>query len=184
MWDSINTSTLGGLVVQEKVEKGFLYDRIIKLDNNMEILDIDNSINFAVVTRDNYLILAKQYRPTIGRSDINLFGGYIDKEESAFGAIIRELKEETNIDECDIHCKHIVAYEKYVSLGYTKEKNTICIISTKNNLKDLNLKCNDKKENIEFYIEKICSRTLYELQKECLGLKTLMVLQTLMNLYK
>lgn len=158
---------------------GFLSSKIKKIENEIELLEMKNSVNFAIVTSDNFLLLASQFRASIRSEIINLFGGYIEEGEDWKKALYRELKEETNISKDDIHGFDILFENKLVSPGYTTERNTTCILFLNKKLDELNLKCNDEKENInikKFYLSKY---TIKELAKETETLKLYLVLKEL-----
>lgn len=130
---------------------GFLDSKIKNVDNGRQVLEMPNSVNFVVMTSDDILLLGSQYRASINDKTLNMFGGYVEDGETLNSSLIRELKEETNLDLVDISEIIIVYENKFVSMGYTTEKNSLYIIklhSKYNDIKD-KLKCNDLDENIE-----------------------------------
>ena len=68
----------------------FLGSKIKKLENGREVLEMPDSVNFAIVTNNNYLLLASQFRVSNQKESINLFGGYIEKTETWKEALYRE----------------------------------------------------------------------------------------------
>ncbi|MGL6185586.1 MAG: NUDIX hydrolase [Clostridium chrysemydis] len=131
---------------------GFLDEKIKTLDNGFQVLDMPDSVNFALVTCDKKVIISSQWRASCNSEHLNLFGGYVDKGENPLDTLLREMKEETNIG-CFTNI--FVIYEnKKVSAGTTTEHNSLYVVFipyTKNELLEKGLlKCNDKKENIKF----------------------------------
>lgn len=157
----------------------FLSSKIKKLENGREVLTMPDSINFAIVTKDNFLLLAKQFRASNQKESLNLFGGYIEKDESWEDALYREMKEESNISIEDVLDIYIIFENKYVSMGYTSERNTTSIVYLNKKLSELNLKCNDKNEVIEIKSYFLSRYTLKELAKEAEGLKLYLALKEL-----
>lgn len=158
---------------------GFLDSRIKVLPNGREVLQMPNSVNFAIVTDDNYLLLAKQFRASNEKETLNLFGGYIENDETWTNTLYREMKEESNIEMEDVDGIETVFENKYVSMGYTSEKNTTCIVYLNKKLSDLKLQCNDEDENITITHYYLSKYTLSELSKETEGLKMFLVLKQL-----
>ena len=144
---------------------GFLDSKIKEVGNGRQVLAMPNSVNFAIMTQDSKILLSRQFRASTNSQTLNLFGGYIDEGEGMQQTLIRELKEETNLDFDDIMLFIPIYEKKYVSMGYTTERNSLYLLLTKQNYSDLSgkLKCNDEDENIEFYccdvsdIEKVSS---------------------------
>lgn len=158
---------------------GFLDSKIKVLPNGREVLQMPNSVNFAIVTDDNYLLLAKQFRASNEKETLNLFGGYIENDETWTNTLYREMKEESNIEMEDVDGIETVFENKYVSMGYTSEKNTTCIVYLNKKLSDLKLQCNDEDENITITHYYLSKYTLRELSKETEGLKMFLVLKQL-----
>lgn len=153
----------------------------IKKINNFEYVNVKDSINFLIITKDNYMILACQNR-FIGKVH-NLFGGYIENDENSEQALYRELKEETNLDRFDIEKIETIYKDKYVSIGYSTEKNTNYLLYLKYTLQEIKNKliCNDKKEDINFKIFKINNENLSMLMNNIEGLKMFISLKELQN---
>ncbi|MGL5692359.1 MAG: NUDIX domain-containing protein [Bacteroidales bacterium] len=102
------------------------------------------------------MVLAKQWRASDNTENINLFGGYLDKGENYFQALVREMKEETNLDftESVVSDYYVVYHNKKVSSGTSTERNSLYIIIIEDTPELLStMKCNDKKEGIEFYFK-------------------------------
>lgn len=158
---------------------GFLDSRIKVLPNGREVLQMPNSVNFAIVTYDNYLLLAKQFRASNEKETSNLFGGYIENDETWTNTLYREMKEEANIEVEDVCDIETVFENKYVSMGYTSERNTTCIVYLNKKLSDLKLQCNDEDKNITITHYYLSKYTLSELSKETEGLKMFLVLKQL-----
>ena len=57
----------------------FLRSKIRELENGREVLEMPDSVNFAIVTKDKFLLLARQFRVSNRKETLNLFGGYIVK---------------------------------------------------------------------------------------------------------
>lgn len=129
---------------------GFLSNRIKTLPNNREVLEMPNSVNFCIITKDKYLILASQKRAGNNEEEtLNCFGGYIEPGDDIKKTLFKELKEETNLDKKDIK-EYISIYEnKLLSVGYTTEASSLFLLETNKKLEELNLKCIDENENIK-----------------------------------
>lgn len=160
---------------------GFLDSKIKVLPNGREVLQMQDSVNFAFVTKDDYLILASQFRACNGQESLNLFGGYIEEGEGQLSAIEREAKEEANIDKEDMCGHDFIIVDKYVSMGYTTERNHTCIILLNKNLKDLDLKCNDEDENIKIVSTKITKDNIEKIACNTDGLKLYLVCQHMLD---
>lgn len=72
---------------------------------------------------ENQVLLIKRYRPSIGKSLLELPAGWVEKDESIENAALRELKEETGFI-CQ-ELKYLVSF--YSSPGYTSERLTVFI---------------------------------------------------------
>lgn len=143
---------------------GFLDSKIKNLDNGRQVLEMPNSVNFGVITKDNKVLLALQSRAgNDNNKTINLFGGYIEKGESAIASAIREAYEEANIREEDIDKIEIIYTGKYVSVGYTSEKNYLVTLYLNKTSDEMELKCNDKNEEIEIVQRRLSSFLLDEI---------------------
>lgn len=160
----------------------FLGSKIKKLKNGREVLVMADSVNFAIVTDDNYLLLASQFRASNQKESINLFGGYIEKTETWKEALYREMLEESNISKEDVYDIDVLFENKYVSMGYTSEKNTTCIVYLNKSLQDLKLKCNDKDENITIIKTWIDTNSIEKLLNKTEGLKLYLVLKELFRI--
>ena len=131
---------------------GYLESKIEKLNNGQEVLVLGRSVNFLLITADDYFLLAKQSRAgAFGERVLNLYGGMLDEDETPMYGAIRELKEEANIGEEDIVEKYVVYEDLNPSLGVIYESNTLYMFVLKHTKKELKqiLKCNDKNENIK-----------------------------------
>lgn len=152
---------------------GFLDSKIIT-NGDRQVLQMPNSVNFMIITKDKYMILGSQKRAGNDMKDtLNLLGGYVDEKEDSSESLLRELYEETNLREEDIKETVKVLYsQKYVSVGYTTEKNSLYIVRTKKKLKDLDLKCNDESENIKLEFIKLNRKNIRKLKESngCLKL--------------
>lgn len=138
--------------------KGFLESKIKTLVNGMQVLQMPNSVNFAIVTADKYVILAQQYRASVDEQHVNLYGGYIDKEESVWSALCRELTEETGLNmERDIKRSEFIYSHLLVSSGTSTECNSLAVLFTNGTLAEVEklLECQDKEENIIHLPKKI-----------------------------
>ena len=58
----------------------FLGSKIRELENGREVLEMPDSVNFAILTKDKFLLLARQFRASNRKETLNLFGGYIEKK--------------------------------------------------------------------------------------------------------
>lgn len=134
------------------LENTWLGSRIETLPNGRQVLKMGKSANFIIVTADNFLIMAKQFRPAEGKVVINCFGGWCDNDESYEETTLREMFEEANIPRHYVNNLVDVHRDLAVSLGYTDEENTTFIVKLNKSLNELDLKCNDEDENIEFEI--------------------------------
>lgn len=134
---------------------GFLDSKIKELGNGIQVLKIENSVNFGLLTKDNYLIIGEQERAgELNKNCLGLFGGYLSKQEKPELALLREMFEETNIKEEEVLSISWLHFNLKISEGYTTESNSTGIVYLKNNLNHyLNiLHCNDTQENIKFKI--------------------------------
>jgi 8-oxo-dGTP pyrophosphatase MutT (NUDIX family) len=134
---------------------GFLDSKIENLGDRIQVLRIENTVNFGLVTKDNYLIIGEQERPGgPNKTCLGLFGGYISGEETPEITLMREMFEETNIKEEEVLNTIWLHFNLKVSEGYTTESNSTGIVYLKNSLNYYLefLKCNDTHENIQFKI--------------------------------
>lgn len=123
---------------QQKIKKedGSIYNRdIVKKDCGVAVL---------AITENNEIVLVSEFRDAIGKEVLTVPAGLLDmKTEDIRNAAIRELEEETGIDEV-----HDLIYvgEIYSSEGFTNE-STYCFIARVNaaNRKSIKL---DKDEQI------------------------------------
>ncbi|MGL5646931.1 MAG: NUDIX domain-containing protein [Clostridium sp.] len=137
---------------------GFLDSKIKTLENGFQVLEMPDSVNFALVTKDKYAIFASQYRASVNSEHINLFGGYVDNGENTLMSLKREMLEETNIDyNICLHKMEVVYVNKLVSSGTSTERNSLFLIELNETLEEIEktLKCNDEKEGIAFKAIKI-----------------------------
>lgn len=159
---------------------GFLDSKIKTLDNGKQVLEIGDSVNFGIVTKDNKLILCVQSRAGSNSDTVNLFGGYIEKNEDYETAIIREMQEESNVSKDDIQLIHYLQKEQYVSVGYTNERSTIAMIKLNKNLSELDLRCNDPNEATQHCVFDINGEVISGLYNKCSCMKLFWFLQTLL----
>lgn len=108
-----------------------------------------------------------------------MFGGYVEDDENFTETLYREMLEEANISKDDIACVNYLFLEKYVSMGYTTERNTTCVVYLNKWLRELDVRCNDEDEKIEIKSYFLSKFTLKELSKEAEGLKMFLVLKHL-----
>lgn len=161
----------------------FLESKILKLDNGMEVLKVEDSVNFLILTKDNYVILGEQPRAGVmGAEVLNLLGGYLKEGEGHIEAALREMEEETNISVEFVETVHTVYVNKYPDIGKTTEKNSLVIIKIKKDFNELELKSNDEKEKVKpkgYMLENYESLIL--LQSTLLGLKAMVAIEYLKN---
>lgn len=164
---------------------GFLTNRIKQLDNGREVLEMPNSVNFIVLTKDKQLVLAEQKRAGNNElSTLNCFGGYIEKEDEDKNlefTVQKELFEESNITKKEISEIRAIYANKKLSVGYTTEASSLFIIILNKNLSELNLKCNDKKEDIKIKTMKASESNILRLKLETNCLKFHLALDYLLR---
>ncbi|MGL4792390.1 MAG: NUDIX hydrolase [Aeromonas jandaei] len=177
--DMINGGTL------EVIKKGFLENKIKTYDNGRQVVNMPNSVNFLIyLQKENKVLMSKQFRASEGKSSINLFGGYIDDGETIFDAMMREMKEETNICKCNVTNVEEIYSNKYVSMGYTTERNSLFIVTIGDKMiNELDIKCNDEDENIEMAYYPL-NEALVKLKNSTDGLKTFLALERLGHMTK
>lgn len=160
---------------------GFLDSKIKVLPNGREVLQMPDSVNFAIITKDKHLLLASQFRASNQQESLNLFGGYIEDGENFTDTLYREMLEEANISKDDVDRIHYIFLEKYVSMGYTTERNTTCIVYLNKWLRELDARCNDKDEDIKIFHTFIDKKNITKIYKKCEGLKLHLVLTYLLD---
>lgn len=64
-------------------------------NSNFVVLDSPNWVNIIPITKNNELVLVRQYRHGIDDISLEIPGGLVDKSETPKEAAIRECKEET-----------------------------------------------------------------------------------------
>lgn len=158
---------------------GFISKNIIK-NGTKEVFNCKDSVSFGIITNDNKLILGKQFRPSLNKDMVNLFGGYIEKGEDNIIALERELYEETNLTIDDTYDIIPIYDNLYVSPGYSTEKSSLYLVITNKNLNDLKLKCNDEDENIKFTIMNLSDIKNFTLPKES-GVRLFTFIQYIMK---
>ncbi|MGL5713971.1 MAG: hypothetical protein ACRCX2_13200 [Paraclostridium sp.] len=154
---------------------GFLSSKIKSLDNGREVLEMSDSVNFLMITKDKHLVLSSQKRAGNNEYEtLNCFGGYIEKEDvekSKQFTVFKEMYEEANVKEEDVDQVQCVYYNKKVSVGYTTESSNLFVLTLNKNLNELNLKCNDEKEAISVKTVEAIESNIYKLMKETNCLK-------------
>ncbi|MGL6098243.1 MAG: NUDIX hydrolase [Fusobacteriaceae bacterium] len=162
--------------------RGFLERKIKNLDGGRQVLVMPNSVNFLLLTKDNYVVYGVQKRAgDMNKETPNLFGGYIDGGEDVIETAMREAFEEANVPEEIVSTVTVIYENKAVSLGYTTERNSLLFLNLKLNKDDLVdiLKCNDEDENIS-----ICYATVQDFcDMEAEGLKMFVAQMELEILY-
>lgn len=160
---------------------GFLDSKIKILPNGREVLQMPDSVNFAIITKDKHLLLASQFRASNQQESLNLFGGYLEEGENHIDTLCREMLEESNISKDDVEHIRYIFLNKYVSMGYTTERNTTCIVYLNKWLRELNTRCNDEDENIKILHTFIDEKNITKIYKKCEGLKLHLVLTYLLD---
>ena len=72
------------------------------------------------ITEDNQVVMVKQYRHPVGKTLLELPGGFVDENESPEKAIAREMLEETGYEFSKYEYLGEVAANPGVLSGYTK----------------------------------------------------------------
>ncbi|MGL5715716.1 MAG: hypothetical protein ACRCX2_22025 [Paraclostridium sp.] len=164
---------------------GFLSGKIKQLNNGREVLEMPDSVNFLIISKDKKLILASQKRAgNEEKETLNCFGGYIEKEDSNKPkqfTVFKELFEESNIPEEYVSRLHCVYLDKKVSVGYTTESSSLFIVELNKDISELELKCNDKKENITIKATSSSESEIYKMMKETNCLKFFLALDHLLR---
>lgn len=159
---------------------GFLDSKIKTLENGKQVLELPNSVNFLILTGDYHVIMGNQWRACCNSNTTNLFGGYLDGNETYMEALKRELKEETNL-ELDDFMLETVYLNKRVSAGTTTERNSLFILISKDNVSKVlkKMKCNDIEEGISFKAMKLDNDLFEEMQTDTVeGLRSFIALTT------
>lgn len=159
---------------------GFLDSKIKTLENGKQVIEMPNSVNFLILTKDCKIIMAKQWRASCNCETINLFGGYLDGNETYLQALERELKEETNLNLSDFVVE-TVYNNKIVSSGTSTERNSLFILVSDKTatqlLKDMN--CNDIDEGISFNVRTLDNDLYDEIHTDSVdGLRSFVVITT------
>jgi len=59
------------------------------------VIDVPSWTNMVIITKDERIVLVKQYRHALGTTTLELPGGILEKGESPKASAIREMQEET-----------------------------------------------------------------------------------------
>lgn len=101
--------------------KNYLYDgwlKILRIYHNerpYEKLEMYSAVSALITNQENKILLVKQYRPCIGKYSWEIPAGCLDQDgESKIQALIREIKEETDIDKEQIN--FITLIRQYYSM--------------------------------------------------------------------
>lgn len=159
---------------------GFLDSKIKTLENGKQVLELPDSVNFIILTNDYNVIMGRQWRACCNAETTNLFGGYLDGNETYLEALKRELKEETNLELSDFTLETIYS-NKRVSAGTTTERNSLFILISKENASQIlkKMKCNDIEEGISFKAMKLDNDLFEEMQTDTVeGLRSFIALTT------
>ena len=84
------------------------------------IVELDPTLCALAITENNEVVMVKQYRHPVGKTLIELPGGFVDKNETPEKAIARELLEETGYEFSKYEYLGEVAANPGVLNGYTK----------------------------------------------------------------
>ncbi len=162
---------------------GFLISKIKQLAGGREVLEMKNSVNFAMITLDSKMILASQKRAGNDELEtLNCFGGYIEDGDDALKTVFKELYEEANIKENDVLNILSIYQNKKVSVGYTTEESNLYIIVLNKTSQELDLKCNDENESISIRVVDLSFQEINRLMDETNCLKFYIVLEKMFNL--
>lgn len=84
------------------------------------VVELDETLCALGITEDNQAVMVKQYRHPIGKTLLELPGGFVDPDEPPEKAIARELLEETGFVFDKVECVGEVAANPGVLDNYTK----------------------------------------------------------------
>jgi len=84
------------------------------------VVELDLTLCALAITENNEVVMVKQYRHPVGKTLLELPGGFVDKNETPEKAIARELLEETGYEFSKYEYLGEVAANPGVLSGYTK----------------------------------------------------------------
>ena len=84
------------------------------------VVELDATLCAVGITEDNQVVMVKQYRHAVGKTLLELPGGFVDENESPEKAIAREMLEETGYEFSKYEYLGEVAANPGVLSGYTK----------------------------------------------------------------
>lgn len=84
------------------------------------VVELDLTLCALGITEDNQVVLVKQYRHPVGKTLLEIPGGFVDKNEAPEKAIARELREETGYEFTKYEYLGEVAANPGVLNNYTK----------------------------------------------------------------
>lgn len=121
----------------------------------LEYLDKSNAVSFVLFDENlEKTLLVKQYRSGAKGDTYEICAGLIDNEEEPIKAALRELREETGYDKCDIEEIYELPHGLYVSPGYSTEKLYFFGSKLKsNNIKPKELKLDDGEDLKSEWVE-------------------------------
>lgn len=123
-------------------------------------------------TKDDELVLIKQFRPAINDYIIEFPAGLVDPGESVYEAVRRELKEETGLSSEII--APLIDVPSYNSAGMTDESLCIYSVTTSGNI---SLDYKEENEDIEIITVPISDiEEFYEKNKYNIALKAKMII--------
>ena len=91
-----------------------------KIIENYYVVELELTVCALGITEDNQAVLINQYRHPIGKSILEIPGGFVDENEDPKDAMMRELLEETGYEFSHIEYVGEVAANPGVLNNYTK----------------------------------------------------------------
>ena len=91
-----------------------------KIIENYYVVELDLTVCALGITEDNQAVLINQYRYPIGKTILEIPGGFVDENEDPKDAMMRELLEETGYEFSHIEYVGEVAANPGVLNNYTK----------------------------------------------------------------